>query len=113
MNQGALANYYKAKVAADEELYKVSKSNPSFVGIDLRPGTLSDDAAGKVELGKTKGSRGKVSRASVAEVAAALLDKEGVENTWLDLLDGEESVQEAVDRVVKEKTNAAEGEAYH
>jgi hypothetical protein len=81
-----------------------------FVGINLRPGTLTLEPAGKVELGKTKGSAGTVSREGVAKVADLLLASEGIQNTWLDLLDGEEDMEKAVERVVKEGVNAAEGE---
>lgn len=97
---------------ADEVLYKVSKSRGSgFVGIDLRPGTLTEEpSSGKVELGKTKGASGKVSRESVAKVADLLLASEGVKNSWLDLLDGEEVIGAAVSRVVSEGVDAAEGE---
>ncbi|KAK3346584.1 hypothetical protein B0T25DRAFT_624944 [Lasiosphaeria hispida] len=111
-NQTVLANYYEAKLAADEVLYEVSKQRgPAFVGINLRPGTLSLEPAGRVELGKTKGSGGEVSRESVARVADELLASEGVRNAWLDLLDGEEEIGEAVGRVVREGVDAAEGEA--
>lgn len=111
VNNNALPHYYKAKLAADEELYRVSKEKgDKFVGIDLRPGTLTLDPPGKVELGKTKESRGNVSRASVAHVADALLAAEGVKNSWIDLLDGEEEIEEAVSRVVKQGADAAEGE---
>jgi hypothetical protein len=110
VNTKVLANYYQAKVVADEALYEASKKRPDFVGIDLRPGSLTDEPAGKVELGKTKGSKGQISREGVAKVAALLLEAEGVQNTWLDLLDGDEEPEAAVKRVVAEKVNCAEGE---
>ncbi|KAH6895633.1 hypothetical protein B0T10DRAFT_526790 [Thelonectria olida] len=111
VNNGVLANYYKAKIAADEVLYNVSKKSSTLVGINLRPGTLTLDPATKIELGKTKTiDNTGVSREAVAETASALLAAEGVKNTWLDLLDGDEDVQSAVDRVVREGVNAAEGE---
>ena len=81
-----------------------------MAGICLRPGSLTDEPAKGVELGKTKTSRGNASRESVARVADALLAVEGVGNVWLDLLDGEKGVEEAVERVVKDKVDAAEGE---
>lgn len=74
----------------------------------MRPGTLTTDPAGKVELGKTKTSRGKVSREAVAQVSAALLEAEGVKNSWIDLLDGDEEIGAAVQRVVAEGVDAAE-----
>ena len=110
VNNNILSTYYQAKIVADEALYEASKKRSSFVGIDLRPGTLTDDPAGNVELGKTKDSRGKVGRETVAKVAALLLESEGVKNTWLDLLDGSEDPGVAVERVVRDGVNAAEGE---
>ncbi|CAF3519749.1 hypothetical protein SNK03_009652 [Fusarium graminearum] len=115
VNNGALANYYKAKIEADDVLYKVSKKSPSLVGINLRPGTLNDKPATKVELGKTKhiSSPDGISREAVAEVASHLLAADGVKNGWYDLLDGDEDIPAAVDRVVKEGVDAAQGEAIY
>ncbi|CAM1511778.1 Fc.00g092910.m01.CDS01 [Cosmosporella sp. VM-42] len=110
VNNGPLANYYKAKIAADEVLYEASKKSPTLKAITLRPGTLSDNPVGKVELGKTKELKGTVSRESVAQVADALLGADGVKNAWLDLLDGSEDVQSAVDKAVRDGVDAAEGE---
>ncbi|KIL92631.1 hypothetical protein FAVG1_03811 [Fusarium avenaceum] len=115
VNNGSLANYYKAKVEADEVLYKVSKQSSTLAGIDLRPGTLTDEPATKVEFGKTKhiSSSGGISREAVAEVASHLLAADGVKNGWYDLLDGDEEIPAAVDRVVREGVDAAEGEAIY
>ncbi|KAK5662140.1 hypothetical protein OQA88_8045 [Cercophora sp. LCS_1] len=110
LNEEVMPAYYQAKVVADEVLYEAAKGREGFVAIDLRPGTLTSEPAAKVELGKTKGSEGEVSRESVARVADALLASEGVGNVWLDLLDGEEDVDKAVERVVRESVDAAEGE---
>ncbi|KAK6504683.1 hypothetical protein TWF481_006622 [Arthrobotrys musiformis] len=112
VNQNILANYYKAKVAADEYLLARSKAardaGKAFADICLRPGTLTDDDGGEgVLLGRT-GSRGEVSRTDVARVAAALLDTEY--RGWLDLLKGKEEVGAAVDRCVSEKVDCIEGE---
>ena len=54
VNNEILPHYYKAKVAADEHLAALAKKRGSgFQGINLRPGTLSDDpATGKVWLGE-------------------------------------------------------------
>jgi hypothetical protein len=112
VNTKVLPHYYAAKLAADEVLYAVSRERSGFVGINLRPGSLTLEPAGKVELGKTKHSRGDVSRESVAKVADLLLASEGVKSAWLDLLDGEEVVEQAVERVVAEGVDAAEGEAF-
>ncbi|KAK0751317.1 hypothetical protein B0T18DRAFT_288818, partial [Schizothecium vesticola] len=106
----ALETYYQAKVEADEALYKAGMEREGWTAICLRPGTLTAEKAGNVELGKTRGSQGAVSRASVARVMDELLAREGVGNVWLDLLDGEEEIGRAVERVVGEGVDAAEGE---
>lgn len=111
INNKILPHYYQAKIAADEVLYQESaKRGREFVGINLRPGTLTTDPAGGVELGKTKVSRGNSSREGVAQVAAKLLEVEGIKNSWIDMLDGEEEVGAAVERVVREGVDAAEDE---
>ena len=74
---------------------------------------MTDDPAGTVGLGKIERIKGEISRESVAQVAAALLGKEGVKNTWLDLLNGDEAIDAAVDRCVREDVDCAEGEAIH
>lgn len=113
INNNVLATYYQAKIAADEALHKAAKKRgPDFAGINLRPGTLTTEPAGKVELGKTKTSKGNASRESVAQVAALLLETEGVKTSWIDLLDGEEDPTEAVQRVVREGIDATEGEPF-
>jgi hypothetical protein len=112
-NNKVLPTYYQAKVAADEALHKAAKKRGSdFAGINLRPGNLTTEPAGKVELGKTKSAQGQVSRESVAHVAALLLETEGVKTSWVDLLDGEEEPAEAVQRVVREGVDATEGEPF-
>lgn len=111
INESSLKTYYEAKLAADEVLYELGKKGGKrFVGIDLRPGFLSDEKARKVELGKTKASGGSVSRESVAQVADQLLASDEIGNVWLDLLDGDEDIASAVRRVVREKVDCAEGE---
>lgn len=111
VNEKILPTYYQAKIAADEVLYQESaKRGKAFVGINLRPGTLSAEPAGGVELGKTKTSRGNASRDAVAKVAAALLEVDGVKNSWVDMLDGQEEIGAAVEKVVKEGVDACEGE---
>lgn len=115
VNYGVLATYFQAKIAADEALYAATKKTPgaTLTGICLRPGTLSDDAAGKVVLGKIPHVKGNVPRESVAQVADALLAAEGVKSGWLDLLEGDESVDAAVNKAVKEGVDTAEGEAIY
>lgn len=113
VNTKVLPAYFAAKVEADEHLAAVSKkrndSDSSFQSINLRPGTLKDDpSTGKVTLGKT-GSRGDVSRELVAQVAAGLLDRNDTRG-WYDLLNGDEPVDSAIDRLVKEEWDGIVGE---
>ncbi|KAL4818839.1 hypothetical protein BDW67DRAFT_156080 [Aspergillus spinulosporus] len=113
-----LPTYAKAKLEADEFLtaHAAVRDRQSVAGkagvldaICLRPGLLTDEpATGRVTLGKTK-SEGKVSRENVARVADALLAKEGSKG-WVDLLDGEEEIGDAVERVVREGVDVVEGE---
>ncbi|OLN87253.1 UPF0659 protein-like protein 1 [Colletotrichum chlorophyti] len=108
-----LSNYFKAKVAADELLWQESKKRQDFAGISLRPGLLTEEPAGKVEFGKTKGVKGTSSRQSVAEIAALLAENDHVTTSWVDHLDGEEDPKAAVERVAKEKIDVAEGEEFY
>ncbi|EPE03452.1 nad dependent epimerase dehydratase [Ophiostoma piceae UAMH 11346] len=112
VNSKILPTYYEAKLAADEVLYKAVKTTAKkdFVGIDLRPGSLTDSQEGTVELGKTTNSRGAVSRATVARITDLLLAHANPKSAWIDLLDGSEDAQAAVDRVVAEGVDAVEGE---
>ncbi|XWX00868.1 hypothetical protein V2A60_008891 [Cordyceps javanica] len=114
VNHGILATYFQAKIAADEALYAAAKKpGATLTGICLRPGTLSDDPAGGVVLGKVPHVKGNVPRASVAQVADALLAADGVKSGWFDLLEGDEAVDAAVAKAVKEGVDTAEGEAIY
>ena len=113
MNEKVLADYYKAKVEADEYLLALSekrrKEDPGFQMINLRPGTLKDGpGTGKVKMGKTS-SRGDVQRADVAAVAAALIEREDT-NGYFDLLNGDNGIEAEIDRLVKEGHDGTEGE---
>ena len=110
VNNGPLKNYYPAKLAADAYLTAVGRRRGiDFAAICLRPGSLSDDdGQGLVSLGKTK-ARGKVTRADVAATAASLLDKQQA-SCWLDLLEGEEPINVAVDNCIRDKVDCIEGE---
>lgn len=113
VNTKVLPAYFAAKVEADEHFAAATKKrngkDPEFQAINLRPGTLKDDPSdGKVLLGKT-GARGDVSRESVARVAAALLERDDTRG-WYDLINGDEPIEEAVERLVKEKWDGIEGE---
>lgn len=54
-----------------------------------------------------------MSREAVARVSAELLGAEGVRNSWIDLLDGDEEIGAAVRRVVAEGVDAAEEDPVH
>lgn len=113
VNTKVLPHYFAAKVEADEHLAAAAKKrnekDPSFQAINLRPGTLKDDpSSGKVSLGKTS-ARGDVSRELVAQVAAALLERNETRG-WYDLLNGDEPVDQAVDRLANEGWDGIEGE---
>jgi nucleoside-diphosphate-sugar epimerase len=114
VNTEVLPAYYRAKIAADEALHTAAqKRGGGFAGINLRPGALTTEPARGVELGKTKASRGDTSREAVARVADVLLATEGVRTSWVDLLDGEEEIEKAVERVVREGVDATEGEPFY
>ncbi|EUC29028.1 hypothetical protein COCCADRAFT_8707 [Bipolaris zeicola 26-R-13] len=120
VNNEILPNYYKAKVAADEVLTVLSNdrlakeekegvpANERFCGISLRPGTLTEEPAGKVKMGRI-GAGEKVSRATVAEVIVRALEKDGLKG-WLDFVDGTDEIDGALERFVKEKQDSVEGE---
>lgn len=109
VNNGVLKQYYPAKLAADESLTAaVSWAQGAWTGIILRPGRLTDEEAkGKVSLGRTR-ARGSVSRDDVAVVAAQLLDSEY--SGWIDLLEGDEPIADAVKRVCEDKVDCVAGE---
>lgn len=112
VNQNVLKTYFEAKVDADEYLLSAGKcaresGKEDFLDICLRPGTLTDEGEGNVLLGRT-GSRGEVSRVDVARVAAELLET-GYRG-WLDLLKGDDGVEDAVKKVVGERVDCVEGE---
>ena len=78
--------------------------------ICLRPGTLTDEPAGNIELGKTAHVKGNAARATVAATADALLASDIANSAWLDLLNGSEDVDKAVHQCVTARVDAAEGE---
>ncbi|KAJ5666972.1 hypothetical protein N7462_011381 [Penicillium macrosclerotiorum] len=99
-NTEVLPTYAKAKQEADEYMTALAarrKQDPhatSFQAINLRPGILKDDPATRKDV------------AIVADQLLARADAEG----WIDLVNGEEDVEAAVERVAKEKIDAVEGE---
>lgn len=120
VNNEVLPNYFKAKVAADEVLTVLAKErydeetakgvpcDERFAGISLRPGGLTDEKAGGVKVGKI-GVGGKTSRATVAEAIVASLETKGAKG-WIDVIDGDEDVSEAIRNLVKEGVDAVDGE---
>lgn len=122
VNTEVLPTYFKAKVVADEVLTVLAKERyeeeakkgvpeaERFAGISLRPGTLSDEKAGGIKIGKIE-SKGKISRATVAEAIAAVLETDGARG-WIDMLDGDKDVKEEVKRVVSEGFDSVEGEDF-
>lgn len=110
VNRGVLKNYHLAKLAADQALTALGRTRgEGFAAISLRPGTLiNDQAGGMVKMGKLV-SAGKVTRGDVARAVAEVLEK--VEKScWLDLLEGEDSVEAAVEGCVSKKVDCVEGE---
>lgn len=115
VNTEKLPTYAKAKIDADQYMTalaakrKADKSARPFQAINLRPGFLTDQPATRmVDLGRTKGT-GSVTREDVAIVADQLLARVDVEG-WIDLINGDLPVDEAVEKVAKEKKDAVEGE---
>jgi hypothetical protein len=116
-NTEVLPTYAQAKQEADEYMTALAaqrkrESGPtrSFQAINLRPGLLTDQpATRKVELGITPKGRGSVTREDVAIVADMLLGRADTEG-WIDLVNGEEGVEGAVERVAREKVDAVVGE---
>lgn len=73
-------------------------------------GSLTEaEGKGTVALGKT-GARGAVRRGDVARVAMALLENEKVGTCWLDLLEGKEEVEDAVETCVGQQVDSVDGE---
>ncbi|KAH6719509.1 hypothetical protein BKA61DRAFT_597700 [Leptodontidium sp. MPI-SDFR-AT-0119] len=101
-----------AKLEADEHLVAMAKKREKSGGapfhyISLRPSWLTNGPKGKVTLGHTR-SLGQVPRASVAEVAVTLLQREV--SGWFDLLDGNTEIGKAVDDVIRNGTTSLDGE---
>ena len=62
-----------------------------------------------MQLGKTNGGKGSVTREDVARVADALLARDDTSG-WFDLLGGDEEINHAVERVARDKVDAVDGE---
>lgn len=116
VNTLVLPDYYMAKLAADEFLTvlgekRVKTEGPeSFRYLILRPGFYGNEPpSGKISFGKT-GSIGTVSRADVAVVAAELLAN-SLRSGWFDMRSGNETVKNAVKRVIEDGINSMDGES--
>ncbi|MET9021389.1 SDR family oxidoreductase [Actinopolymorpha sp. NPDC004070] len=89
--------YLRAKLAAEEDL-----RHRDLDWTILRPGILTDDpGTGLVRLAP-RVDRGSVSRDDVAAVLAALLDSPATAGMVLELVSGEEPIEDAVARVARE-----------
>jgi hypothetical protein len=120
INNEVLPTYYKAKVAADEVLTVLAKErveeevqkglgvSERFCGISLRPGTLTDEKAGGVSVGKL-GVGGKTSRATTAHAIIAALETEGAKG-WIDVIDGDEDVYKAMRDLKEQGVDAVDEE---
>jgi len=89
------AAYIAAKTAAEDDL-----RGRDLDWTILRPGGLSDDAGtGRVQLAHPPVRPGKVPRADVAAVIAALLDTPGTRHQTLELVGGGTPVADAVQAI--------------
>ncbi|THV08347.1 NAD(P)-binding protein [Dendrothele bispora CBS 962.96] len=102
--------YCEAKTNADEYLFEESRKTkkPDWEDIHLRPGALTDEpGTGKISLGRAR-QAGSITREDVAAAAAELLQRGNVGGLWLDLIQGEDSVSTAVEKVVTQQITAKE-----
>lgn len=95
----AIGPYMHFKLQADTYLHDS--------GLDftiLRPGRLTHEPAGGCQLGITQLEA--TSRALVAEVLLACAEDDGTIGLTLDVMDGNKSVKEEVERCAKERIDA-------
>lgn len=86
------AAYLEAKAAADEYVL----AQPSLASTIVRPGLLTDEpGTGLVRIADETG-RGRIPRADVAAVLAAVLDTPGTAGRTFELIGGETPIGEAV-----------------
>ncbi|MGK7391444.1 MAG: SDR family oxidoreductase [Candidatus Cyclobacteriaceae bacterium M2_1C_046] len=94
-NHPKLEHYLKAKHNADEHL-KESGLNYSII----RPGGLTnEDQKGKIKAANKLNDRGQISREDVAHVIVSALDHTNTHNQVIEILEGEESLQEALAKI--------------
>ena len=105
---GAIKPYMEAKFDADKSLAEKNGGRQLQWTI-VRPGQLTDDeakgtvSAGRVHLGNP------VTRADVAATVVECLQNEGTIGLAFDVLGGDQSIKEAVQRVVDRKEDCFEG----
>jgi len=106
----AIPVYCEAKTNADEYLFEESRKahKGEWEDIHLRPGALTDEpGTGKVSLGRAR-QAGSITRDDVAAVAAELLQKGNAGGLWIDLIQGEDLIPTAVEKVVSQRITAKE-----
>jgi nucleoside-diphosphate-sugar epimerase len=92
----AIPEYMKAKLAAEEDLYKRAGKLDWTV---VKPSGLTDEeGTGKVALGKAP--LGKIAREDVAKVVVACMAEKGTVGKALDLSGGDTPIDEAVRNVL-------------
>ncbi|OCF37442.1 hypothetical protein I317_05257 [Kwoniella heveanensis CBS 569] len=99
----AIPAYLEAKLKAEIELHTRKQIQYTV----LRPGNLTLEPAGGVELGKTHLKA--TSRELVAKTILAVATERGTEGLTIDVMDGDGSISEEVAKVVKNKTDAWTG----
>ncbi|ORY27757.1 hypothetical protein BCR39DRAFT_565604 [Naematelia encephala] len=99
----SMPDYMKAKYDAELELH----SRKALEYTVLRPGWLTLEPAGGVELGKTQ--IGNTSRELVAQVLLACAQEPGTAGLTFDVLDGQGTIQDELNKVVQGKIDAWTG----
>lgn len=90
----ALQPYLEAKLAADEHLQE-----SDLTSTIVRPGELTDEpATGTIEAAR-RVERGQISRADVARTLVATLDIENTEGKIFELIEGDESIESALEGI--------------
>lgn len=90
-----IRHYYVAKHYADKELIR-----SGLTYTIVRPGGLTNDpATGKVLIGENLSESGTISRADVAKIVFSCLDNEKTFNRSFDVLEGEEAIENALERL--------------
>ncbi|MDL5361608.1 SDR family oxidoreductase [Halalkalicoccus sp. NIPERK01] len=89
-----LRPYLEAKLAADEHL---QESDLTYT--IARPGALTDEpATGKIEAAR-RVERGEITRADVARTLVTALDAETTHGKTFELIEGDEPIESALDRL--------------